>query len=447
MGAALAMLIAGGSSRAGADDLLVTVGEVSANRAVVWVRPSGPGPVEVLLRSPRGAEKRLQARAPEATDFAVKLPAVDLAASTRYAYRVTWRGERAEGEFVTAPEPRAPTPVRLVWSGDLGGSGRCRAPGSGYAIFGAMAARRPDLFLFVGDTIYADHRCPTPENVPGANFLANDLAGYRAKHRYNRADPAVQAFFRSAAVFAIWDDHEVRNDFSGPDEPMMSVGRRAFLEYWPIEPPAGDPSRLYRRVRWGRLAEIFILDTRQYRSPNVQPDGPQKTMLGAAQRDWLLAGITRSDAVWKLVVSSVTLSVPTGRVARDGWANGSTHLTPNGTPTGFEHELSIIVNALAEGRVTNVVWLATDVHRAEVLRHGPRPGLTFYELIAGPLSGSTGRPGVLDDTLRPTRLFGDGGYFNFGELAIRPEDLAVRIIDATGRVRFETTLRPDAASR
>jgi alkaline phosphatase D len=310
-----------------------------------------------------------------------------------------------------------------------------------------MAARRPDLFLFVGDTVYADHRCPTPENVPGSNFHASDLAGFRAKHRYNRADAAAQAFFRTTAVFAIWDDHEVRNDFAGPDEPLMPVGRRAFLEYWPIQPPPGDRFRLYRRVRWGRLAEIFILDTRQYRSPNLQPDGPQKTMLGAAQRDWLLAGLSRSDAVWKLVVSSVSLSVPTGRVARDGWANGSTHLTPEGTPTGFEHELATIVRALQERRVGNVVWLVTDVHRAEVLRHSPHPGLTFHELIAGPLSASTGRPGVLDDTLRPTRLFGEGGYENFGELTIRPEDLVVRIVDADARIRFETTLHPQPQSR
>jgi alkaline phosphatase D len=170
-------------------------------------------------------------------------------------------------------------------------------------------------------------------------------------------------------------------------------------------------------------------------------------MLGAAQRDWLLAGLSRSDAVWKLVVSSVSLSVPTGRVARDGWANGSTHLTPEGTPTGFEHELATIVRALQERRVGNVVWLVTDVHRAEVLRHSPHPGLTFHELIAGPLSASTGRPGVLDDTLRPTRLFGEGGYENFGELTIRPEDLVVRIVDADARIRFETTLHPQPQSR
>jgi alkaline phosphatase D len=384
----------------------------------------------------------LTAEAVARHDFTVKVRAADLTPATRYAYRVVWREAHADGEFTTAPPPDATTPVRLLWSGDLGGGGRCRSPATGYPIFRAMASRRPAFFVFIGDTIYADHRCPVPANVPGADFRAADLAGFRAKHRYNRADPAVQVLFRATAVFAIWDDHEVRNDFAGPSEPLMPAGRRAFLDYWPIDPPRDAPHRLYRRARWGRLAELFILDTRQYRSPNTALDGPDKTMLGAAQRRWLLRGLADSDATWKLVVSSVSLSIPTGAAARDSWANGSTHLNRAGSATGFEHELLGIVRELAARQIRNVVWLVADVHRAEVIRHAPLPGLVFHELVAGPLSGSSGQPGVLDDTLRPTRLFGEGGYANFGELDVEPGGLTVRIFDADGEVRFATTLAP-----
>jgi alkaline phosphatase D len=356
---------------------------------------------------------------------------------------VATAGESVAGEFVTAPEPRRLRPLSLVWSGDLGGAGRCRIPAVGYRVFEAMARRRPDVFVFAGDTIYADHRCPVPDNVPGADFRAVDLPGFRAKHRYNRADPAVQQLLRTTSVWATWDDHEVRNDFAGPSEPLMPPGRRAFVEYWPVDAPADDPHRLYRRFRWGQLAEVFVLDTRQYRSPNAEPDGPGKSMLGIAQRDWLLAGLRASPALWKLVVSSVSLSIPTGRAVRDGWANGSTHLTPAGTPTGFEHELGLIVRDLADHRVRNLVWLVADVHRAEVIRHAPAPGLVFHELVAGPLSAGLGRPGALDHTLRPTRLFGEGGYYAFGELRVGEGGLAVAIIDADGRLRFETTLAPE----
>jgi alkaline phosphatase D len=428
-----------------APGLLVTVGDVRDGSAVVWARPVEPGPVVVEIgpAARPGERRRLRAEATLFADLTVKLRVERLAPATRHAYRIRAGADTVQGEFTTAPEPASARPLTLHWSGDLGGSGRCRSPSGGYRVFRAMADRRPDLLVFAGDTMYADQRCRVPENVPGADFRAVDLPGFRAKHRYHRADPDLQAFFRTTAVWAIWDDHEVRNDFAGPTEPLMPSGRRAFLEYWPIAPPPGDPHRLYRSMRWGRLAELFVLDTRQYRSPNAMPDGPDKTMLGPAQREWLLRGLRASTAVWKLVVSTVPLSVPTGRAARDSWANGSTHFTPEGTPTGFEHELLRLVGALAADRVRNVVWLVADVHRAELIRHAPLPGLVFHELIAGPLSASTGRPGALDDTLRPTRLFGEGGYYNFGELRVVPGGLEVRIIDADGRVRHETRLQAE----
>jgi alkaline phosphatase D len=255
-------------------------------------------------------------------------------------------------------------------------------------------------------------------------------------------DPAADAFYRSTAVEAIWDDHEVVNDFSGPTEPLMPAGRQAFLEYWPIVPPVEEPGRLYRRFQRGRLLEVFVLDTRQYRSSNVEPDGPGKTMLGPAQRRWLVTGLQDSTALWKLVVTSVTLSVPTGRAERrDGWASGAAR--PDGPPTGFEHELLAIVRALAAARVRNLVWLSADVHRTEVLRHAPMAGTVFHELTVGPLGAGSGQPGVLDGTLHPTRLFAEGGYYSFGELRVDETGLTVRIIDAGGRVRFETVLRPE----
>ena len=77
----------------------------------------------------------------------------------------------------------------------------------------------------------------------------------------------------------IWDDHDVRNNFAGPYDEQLA-GRQALREYWPIASPARDPHRLYRHVRYGADLELFILDTRQYRSRNADPDGPAKTMLG-----------------------------------------------------------------------------------------------------------------------------------------------------------------------
>jgi len=306
-----------------------------------------------------------------------------------------------------------------------------------------MLERRADFFAFVGDTIYADVPCDRPGVVSGADFRARTVAEYRARHRYQLEDAPLQALLRSTSVYAIWDDHEVRNDFSGPHDALMPVGRQALLDYWPIAPPTEEPTRLYRRFRWGRLLEVFILDTRQYRSRNTDPDGVGKTMLGAAQKRWLLDAVTSSTALWKVVVTSVSLSIPTGRPdARDSW----TGVSPFGLPqdgAGFVTERDSILEYFRKRDVKNLVFVAADVHHAEVIRHEPARSWVFHELVAGPLSATTGRPRPLDSTLNPRSLFARGGVFNFGEVVVEPAQLTVRLIDDTGAVMFTHAIKPE----
>jgi alkaline phosphatase D len=376
-------------------------------------------------------------------DHSGKTRLTGLRPATRYAFTLTSSGSTVHGEFTTAPEPSAREPVTFAWSGDLGAGQYCRKVDGGYPIFGALAARRPRFLVFVGDTIYADRACEGDGIVPGGDFVARTLAGYHAKHRYNRTDVQVQRAFRRVPVYAIWDDHEVRNDFAGTTEPLMPVGRQAFLDYWPITPPAEEPGRLYRRIRWGRLLELFILDTRQYRSKNTTPDGPGKTMLGAAQRRWLVEGVTASTATWKVIVSSVTLSLPTGRPERrDGWSGANILGLPQ-DGAGFATERDAILRAFRERDVRNVVVIAADVHHAELIRHHPHLDWSFHEFIAGPLAASPGRPRPLDFSLTPRSLFARGGVFNFGEVTIEPAHLTVRLIDDTGAVMFSHTIGPE----
>jgi alkaline phosphatase D len=309
-----------------------------------------------------------------------------------------------------------------------------------------MARRAPDLFLFVGDTIYADQACGGAPHVRIAVSVADSLDAFRAKHRYNRADPALQAFFRTTSVYPIWDDHEVRNNFVGPDEPLMPVGRRAFQEYFPVLGPPEERPRLYRAIRWGRHVEVFVLDTRQYRSANATPDGPDKTMLGAAQRRWFLDAAAASDATWKLVVSSVPLGIFTGGRHADSWSNANVLGYPRGG-TGFAHERDLILAELRARGVRNVVFLTGDVHHAELLRHRPAADYAIHEFIAGPLSARQGYPRFLDRSLRSRSLGSLGFAMNFGEILADATALTARIIDISGTTRATTTLRPDTASR
>src|SRR2546425_10939863 len=320
--------------------LLVTIGDVPATTAVVWARLPAPGEVAVSLKPAAGEGGALGTlEITRRADFTGKLVLSGLTPATRYAWQARGGGETVTGEFVTAPAADARARVRFLWSGDLGGGGFCRPMDGGDRIFRTMALTRPDFFLFVSNTIYADIRCDRPGAVPGADFAATRLDPHPARHRYQREDPALQELLRATSVDAIWDDHEVRNDFSGPTEPLMPTGRRAFLEYWPIVPPDDEPTRLYRKFRWGRPLGGSIWKPAQTRSPNPRPAAPAKTIPAPPHGPCLVASVPAPTPPWKVVVSGVPLSIPTGSPARrDSWSNASVYGTPQEGGTGFAGE-------------------------------------------------------------------------------------------------------------
>ncbi len=414
--------------------LLVTVGDVTASTARLWVEAPVPGPVDLRLEPAAPAVGGGRLIAGEGGRAHVTLGGLE--PGRRYRYRLRAGGSTVEGTFLTAPAPDAPAPVRLAWSGDLGARGHCRTP-QGWRAVDAIAERRPDLVLLVGDTIYADHVCHPPA-VPGAAFVATTLEGFRARHRYNRADPAVQRLLRRTSVSAIWDDHDVRNNFAGPSEPLAAIGRQAFLDYWPVAAPPGEVGRLYRSLRWGGLLEIFVLDTRGYRSPNWRPDGPDKTMLGEAQRRWLLDAVAGSTARWKVLVSSVPLSIPKGWPFADSWAGRSVL----GWVTGFASERDTILRALQERGVDRLVVLAADVHFGAFMTHRPWAGLVVHELVAGPLAARAKSPEPPAAGLGTQVHLAHGGTPTFGELSVDRDGLTARLFDGNGRVLGTTTWPP-----
>ena len=422
--------------------VLVTVGEVGPDRATIWMR--GDDPTLLRLRYGPAGETTpvadMDVEPVEARDNTGRVVLSGLAPATRYVYEITQGAAHTRGSFVTAPAPDADVPVRIMWSGDLGANGYCRDVEDGYRIFRAMVRHPADFFLFVGDTIYADQACGARPHAPGADYVARTLGEFHGKHRYNRADPAVQAFMRATPTFAIWDDHEVVNNFAGPSEPLMPVGLTALLDYWPIQGPPDEPRRLYRSIRWGRHAEAFVLDTRQYRSDNRTPDGPGKTMLGAAQREWLLRSVAASDATWKIVVTSVPLGMFTGGAESDSWSSCNVFGFRRAAPTGFVHERNVILGFLRDQGVRNVVFLSGDVHHAELLRHEPAPGFVVHEFVAGPLAARQGYPRFLDRSLRSHSLGSVGFTPNFGEIVIDAASLQARIYDASDTLRTSVRL-------
>jgi len=435
------------------------VGDVTSESAILWLRTDGPkgvlvewAPVEAwekmsLLASALPSVSRTQVIVTGLeTDYTLSIPLNGLTPGTSYRFKIfvdqadRMRTGQAialptEGEFTTLPDPKTPMPLTFAWGGDLGGQRLCRQGPRGYPIFDTVRAQQPDFFIFLGDTIYSDGVCPVPPNEPGANFVATTLAEYRARQRYQRGAIGLRQFLDDIPVYVTWDDHEVKNNFSGPFESQMPAGRQALREYWPIRTVEADPHRLYRTIRYGADVEIFLLDIRQYRSKNGDPDGSTKTMLGAEQLKWLLDGLQTSNATWKVIVTSVPLSIPKGGSAAvpgsDGWSAG-----PDGP--GFEWERQVMVDAILATKLKNVVFLSGDVHFVQANSYDPNGDGTidFHEFVAGPLSARHGRLTPPSPGLNPTNLINETGYFNFGLVQASSSAFEVTIIDDAGATRF-----------
>lgn len=433
----------------------VAVGDVSSQSALLWLRTDGPASVQIewatVSRWERASKlatvvapvsRTVSVTTTAETDYTLTIPLEGLSPATRYRYHVLVGSAdqttkqlsaslAAKGEFTTLPDEKTSASVMFAWSGDLGGQGRCRQGVSGYPIFDVIHRHSPDFFLFLGDTIYSDNPCPSPPNEPGADFKATTLQTYRVRHRYQRAAEALQRFLRTVPVYVIWDDHEVRDNFAGPFDEQMPAGRQALREYWPISSSAEDPHRMYRSVRYGTDLELFILDTRQYRSRNEDLDGPAKTMLGHSQLQWLLNGLRTSLATWKVIATSVPLSVEKGGLGNDGWGH-----EPSGT--GFGRERQVIVDAILRQTIKNVVFLAGDVHWVQANAYDPNQDgvIDFHEYMVGPLSARPGRLTAASDELHPIRLVNESGYQNFGLVRVTKDAFEVTVIDEAGTKRF-----------
>jgi alkaline phosphatase D len=472
LAAAVFALVAGSAVRATGSTPAVThgvvVGDVTERSAVVWARADREGTLKVHLSGGKhDGVGRISVRA--ADDYTGQVVLTGLKPDTDYRYRVG--SER--GSFETAPAADDAEPVRLAFGGDVAGQNVCRDTREGFPIMDTVRQFEPDVFVGLGDMIYADNGCDPVgrygnTQLPGPG-PAPDLATFWAHWRYNRADAASQRLLASTSYVGVWDDHEVVNDFGPlsdtrstppytPGVHLLPIGLEAFLDYTPIAVAANTPKRLYRALRWGKHLELFVLDTRQYRDANAATDSPDrpKTMLGREQLTWLKESLAASDATWKVIVSSVPMSIPTGfppTGGRDGWANFD-------QTTGFEQELLDILRFMESEGIVNTIWITTDVHFAEAFRYRPfaaNPAFAAYELATGPLNAGIFPIRDFDTTLNPEVLtfFGPATpeavttweeakrWFNFGTLEVdRNGRLTAAIVNTAGERVFSLTLAP-----
>ncbi|MBX3190721.1 MAG: alkaline phosphatase D family protein [Labilithrix sp.] len=454
----------------------VQSGDVTASRAVVWCRADRAARLAVeWSTSPsfEGPRRAAPSVASAETDYVAKASLDELPAGTRIHYRARFEAERESpwiaGSFSTAPQDDRD--VTFAWSGDTNGQGWGIDPSrGGMPAYAALLARSPDFFLHCGDAIYADNPIP-PEialadgtvwrNVvtPAKSRVADTLDDFRGAFLYSRLSSEVRALSASVPTFAIWDDHEVQNNWFPGMSPAVDrravSARRAMFEHWPT---LVDPSRpMYRSVKWGPRLEVFLLDGRSHRTPN-DPAPPAEAFLGSAQLAWLIDALTRSKATWKVIVCNMPIGLVVSEPARGGGQAFDGLANRDGPPSGREVELATLFSALRARGVDNVVWLTADVHFAAAHHYDPsRAQLDmspFWEFVAGPMHATSFPRKPLDDTFGPEVVYVSTdwttlgspatGAQSFGVIRIdgRSGMMTVTLVDGRGRDLHSSVLRP-----
>ena len=368
-----------GSSGCSADDAQdktfpqgVGSGDPTPGGVLLWTRVEPAGAVETVhyevARDPdfRDIVATGAHDVAAETDHALHVDVTGLAAGTTYWYRFTARGVTSPmGRTKTAPPPDADVPLRIALASCQDFGGRY------FHAWRALVERDDvDVVLFVGDYIYETigHlgvELPPERDVTLPDGLALEepikgrvaaltLADYRALYRRYRSDPDLRAAHAHFPFFTLWDDHEFANDcwrehatdfddYYGDERSpeRRAAATRAWSEYHPIRRTSDDAS-IYRALRWGRHAELVLLDERYHRDDHLIPEGPidrevghiqmnsafgarafvvkdafdareaaaspPPTMLGATQRAWAIATVTASTATWKLVASPLVMA-------------------------------------------------------------------------------------------------------------------------------------------
>ena len=479
----------------------VQSGDVDTMSGMIWTRTDRPAQVMMEVSTTESFANARQlaplTAAPE-SDFAVKRLVEGLPSDQDIFYRfvaadlndMQATSDPIVGQFRTAPASRRD--VRFAWSGDTAGQG-WGIDDTGMKTYATMAQHRPDFFIHSGDTIYADG--PMQDEVsrdglviwkntvltPEKRKVAETLDEYRGQWKYNMMDAHVRAMNAVCPTFFQWDDHEVVNNWSASKDLMgddryteksvhvlAARAARAFHELTPIRYQPAEPGRVYRKIAYGPMVDVFFLDLRSYRGPN----GPamedtvtaDSQILGAAQMDWLKRELVNSTATWKVIACDM----PIGLVVWDNWAEqAGAEAVANGDNSpakGRELEFAELLRFIKAAGIKNTVWFTADVHYTAAHYYNPDKAQfqdfdPFWEFVSGPLHAGTFGPNGLDMTFGPEVKFvkapaeGQGQnlspaeglqFFGLVDIDGATQQMTVRLMDRDDVELWKITLDPEA---
>ncbi|MGY4647552.1 alkaline phosphatase D family protein [Mycobacterium sp. URHB0021] len=465
----------------------IAAGDVHQDGALIWARSDAPATMLVETAATESFANPATVRGPlltPDTDGTGRVRITGLDPGRQVHYRVTLesedgaRSEPLTGMFTTAPA--APTDVKFLWSGDVVGQGWGINTDTGMTVWSVMADRNPDFFIHSGDAIYADNPVEATQrqndgriyrNVTAAGKaqVAQALDDFRGNYQYNLTDHHYRRFNSEVAQYIQWDDHETLNNWYPGEhlggqnragytqldvDTLAGFGFRAWSEWQPIDVRESVDGRVYRKVSYGPLLDVFMLDMRSYKDPNPNDWSPfgQDGILGARQSQWLIDSLRGSTATWKVIANDLPLGIvvpdamtdpPVGPKSMEAVSQGDP-----GAPLGRELEFARILSAAKD--VRNMVFLTADVHYTAAISYQPDRAAyqdfsPFWEFVSGPLNAGAFPQSPVDPTFGARYEFVHApaqpnvspaeGFQHFGEVCIDKDSatMTVTLCDSTGK--------------
>ncbi|MDG2014585.1 MAG: sulfatase-like hydrolase/transferase [Pirellulaceae bacterium] len=196
---------------------------------------------------------------------------------------------------------------------------------NGHKIYPQMQELGTDFFVHTGDIVYYDKAGPFADTLPLARF------------KWNRtyAMPFQRDFHNQTASYFMKDDHDTLKNDCWPGQNYGDISWEQGLQLFREQVPMGEST--YRTIRWGRDLQIWLVEGRDFRSPNRMPDGPEKTIWGEEQKQWLFNSVKNSDATFRILISPTPIVGPDRGNKKDNHAN-----------VGFTHEGNEIRNFVSQ---------------------------------------------------------------------------------------------------
>ena len=366
------------------------------------------------------------------TDFTHQWRLADLRPATKYYLRVTsvdasgGESAKVEGSFTTAP-------TREVWQDVKFAIMSCqthkdRDDNDGMHIYPAMSKQDLDFYVATGDNVYYDSDTPTAATVEMARFHWHRMY----------ALPWLVDFHRTTPGYWEKDDHDSYRDDGWPprgknaDRSTDLVGDLNFykgLKIFPEQNPLGE--KTYRTVRWGQGLQVWFTEGRDFRSPNNMPDGPEKTIWGKEQMEWVKSSILASDADFKVLVSPTPIVGPDRGNKADNFSNKA-----------FGYEGSAFRAWTKENKLTNLFTCCGDRHW-QYHSVDPLTGLNEFSAGAACDAHASGSPGLDPEFHKFHRVKGGFLTCTVNKNSNQPT-ITFRHHDVDGAVVYEKSFRAAA---